>query len=82
MADHQIVLAVLVPKDVAAPLCSFGQVVNQTLLLKAELLEGRYFIAQYLDIGKAVNAPIICLGDLLFACAACARQNCGCHHDS
>ena len=57
VADRNVVAAVLVPEDVAAPLGSLGEVINKFLLLERERLESRYFIAEHLDVRKAVHAP-------------------------
>ena len=64
LANHQVVLAVLVKQDVAAIERGLGEVIDQLLLLEREFFKARHLVAEHLDVGKAVNivvkAAVLC----------------------
>ena len=55
MTDGKVVAAVLVEEDVAALESCLGEVVYKFLLIERQLVESRYFVAEHLDVGKAVD---------------------------
>ena len=61
----QVVLSILVPQYVSSPEGCLLQVVYECLLLEGETLEALYFVAQHLEVCKALvgvlEVVVLCL---------------------
>ena len=57
-AQGQVVAVILVPEYVAAPLGGLGQIVHEPLLVERQVFKVGYAVAQYLDVGKAVDGIV------------------------
>ena len=78
MADAQILLAVLVPEDVAAPLGGLGQMECVLLLLQRQVLPSGNLVTHHLEVSERVNG-ILEIGSG-FAIAAGQGSGHTCHH--
>ena len=58
LAHVQVVLAILVEKDVAALQGGLLKVINQLFLFQGQLVEPRHLVTKNLDVGKAVNVIV------------------------
>ena len=58
VADCKVILAVLVPKNVASGQSRFGEIIYKYTLLRSEIFKVRYFVAKHLDIGKTVDCVV------------------------
>ena len=67
LAEFQIVFAVLVPVDVAAPLCGLGEVIDIFLLLQAQLFPSGNVVAHHFQVGEFVDEVFEIAGCLVAA---------------
>ncbi len=56
--ELEIILAILIPDDVASHLRSLRQIVKHLFLIKRETGIFRHFIAEHFDVGKAIHMEI------------------------
>ncbi len=80
MADRDVVLAVLVPVDVASPLGSLGQVVCILFLLQGQFFPTGNLIAHDLEVCKLVKQILEIT--LFLSAAGCYGQHTSHHHNS
>lgn len=55
VSQREVILAVLIPQNIAARESSLGEIINEKTLAGSEILKSGYLIAEHLDISEAVH---------------------------
>ena len=79
VAQSDIVAAILVPHDVAAPFRSLCQIIRVALLIQRKVAPSGHFVAHYLQVGELVDGVFEFLG-FLGAAAQRGRSRCDDDH--